>query len=115
MTFTLTTNKAGTGNGTVTSSPGEINCGATCSAAYNSGTVVTLTAAPATDSAFGGWSGGGGSGARPRLGTLHAHTTGAAAITLRDSLTFTVAIPGAGRRDAIDQPRRRTPGSDFSA
>src|SRR5207244_2752491 len=30
QTFTLTTNKAGTGSGTVTSSPAGINCGATC-------------------------------------------------------------------------------------
>src|SRR2546430_2177625 len=40
--FTLTVNRAGTGNGTATSSPPGINCGATCSAAYDSGTVVTL-------------------------------------------------------------------------
>src|SRR5206468_3093783 len=36
-TFTLTVNKTGTGSGTVTSSPPGINCGATCSAVYDSG------------------------------------------------------------------------------
>src|SRR6266540_3054391 len=55
--FTLTVNKAGIGSGTVTSSPPGIDCGATCSAAYDSGTVVTLTATPATGSIFTGWSG----------------------------------------------------------
>ena len=45
------------GSGTVTSNPAGINCGATCSAAFNSGTVVSLTAAPAAGSAFAGWSG----------------------------------------------------------
>jgi len=59
---TLTATKAGTGSGTVTStsnpaSPTQINCGATCSASYDSGTVVTLTAAPATGSTLTGWSG----------------------------------------------------------
>ena len=41
--YTLTVAKAGTGSGTVTSSPAGINCGADCSEPYNSGTVVTLT------------------------------------------------------------------------
>jgi FG-GAP-like repeat len=43
----LTVNKAGTGSGTVTSNPGGINCGSTCTASYASGTVVTLTASAA--------------------------------------------------------------------
>jgi len=51
---------AGTGSGTVTSNPTGINCGAACSASYNSGTVVTLTATASTagnGSSFAGWSG----------------------------------------------------------
>ena len=47
-----------TGSGTVTSSPTGINCGKTCSAQFAGGTKVTLTARPATGSAFAGWSGG---------------------------------------------------------
>ncbi len=49
--------KNGTGSGTVTSSPAGIDCGATCSHSYTQGTVVTLTATPATGSTFAGWSG----------------------------------------------------------
>ena len=45
------------GNGTVTSSPSGINCGATCSASFTSGTQVTLTASAAAGSSFNGWSG----------------------------------------------------------
>jgi endoglucanase len=55
--FALTLTKAGAGSGTVTSSPAGINCGSTCSANYSSGTSVTLTAAAASGSTFGGWSG----------------------------------------------------------
>lgn len=58
-TPTLTVAKAGDGGGKVTSQPGGIDCGATCSAAFDRGTSVTLTAAEDMDSDFTGWSGGG--------------------------------------------------------
>src|SRR5207253_5844956 len=58
----LTARKAGNGAGTVTSvsSPAnatQINCGATCSATYDSGTFVALTATPATGSDYTSWTG----------------------------------------------------------
>ncbi len=60
--FNLAVTKSGTGAGTVTSSPAGINCGSNCSETLPSGTSVTLTAAPAADSTFTGWSGSGCSG-----------------------------------------------------
>jgi len=57
VTVTLSVSKAGTGGGTVTSSPAGINCVSTCSALFDSGTVVTLTATPGATSTFTGWSG----------------------------------------------------------
>lgn len=54
---TLTVVKAGTGSGTVTSSPAGISCGADCTETYASGTAVTLTASPSAGSSFQGWSG----------------------------------------------------------
>jgi Pro-kumamolisin, activation domain/PASTA domain/IPT/TIG domain/Divergent InlB B-repeat domain len=55
--FALTVKKAGRGSGTVTSSPGGISCGKTCSHAYAFGTSVTLEPKAAKGSAFVGWSG----------------------------------------------------------
>ncbi len=55
--YTLTVAKAGTGSGTVTSSPAGISCGAACCASYTSGTVVTLSQTAAAGSTFAGWSG----------------------------------------------------------
>jgi PKD repeat protein len=57
QTHTLTVQKAGTGSGTVSSSPAGIDCGTDCSEAYDEGTVVTLTATAAADSVFSGWEG----------------------------------------------------------
>jgi uncharacterized repeat protein (TIGR03803 family) len=56
---TLTLIPAGTGNGTVTSAPAGINCGATCSEVFPTTATVTLTPAPAVSSTFTGWSGTG--------------------------------------------------------
>jgi hypothetical protein len=56
-TFALGVTRAGTGTGTVTSSPSGINCGTSCTANYASGTSVTLAAAAASGSTFAGWSG----------------------------------------------------------
>ena len=56
-TAILTVAKAGTGSGSVGSSPAGIDCGSDCSEAYAVGSVVTLQASPASGSAFAGWSG----------------------------------------------------------
>jgi hypothetical protein len=58
QSYALTVNKPGTGNGTVTSADGGINCGTDCTESYGANTLVTLTATPDVDGIFTGWSGG---------------------------------------------------------
>jgi hypothetical protein len=53
--FTLSVSKSG--NGSVSSQPGGIDCGITCNTQFVQGTVVTLTPSPGIDSYFTGWSG----------------------------------------------------------
>jgi parallel beta-helix repeat protein len=55
--FPLTVSKAGTGTGTVTSSPSVIECGASCVGAFFEGQKVTLTAAASSSHTFDGWAG----------------------------------------------------------
>jgi hypothetical protein len=76
-TASLTVTKFGTGSGTVTSGPAGISCGATCTANFNAGATVTLTAAAAGGSVFAGWTGAGCSG----TGTCVVTMGGATAVT----------------------------------
>jgi hypothetical protein len=92
-TFALTVAKAGSGAGTVTSSPTGVNCGSTCSASYASGTSVTLTAAPASGSTFSGWS-----GACTGTGNCTVSMTAARSVTatFNGSSSFSLAVTKAG-------------------
>jgi len=55
--YPLTAILAGTGSGTVTANPPDLNCPGLCSASIATGTAVTLTATAAAGSTFAGWSG----------------------------------------------------------
>jgi hypothetical protein len=70
--YTLTVSVSGDGGGTITSSPAGISCGADCTEAFTSGTVVTLTTSAVAGSSFAGWSGGGCSGLGPCHVTMNA-------------------------------------------
>jgi hypothetical protein len=72
--------KAGSGIGTVTSSPAGIDCGGDCEQAYTEGQTITLSAAAEPGSIFSGWSGGGCSG------------TGACEVTASAEVTVTFAL-----------------------
>ena len=101
--FTLSVGKAGTGTGTVTSSPAGIDCGSDCDEKYSSGTLVTLSATPAADATFAGWSGGGCSG----TGTCQVTLTSAKSVTATFTLktqTLKVTKSGTGKGTVTSSP-----------
>jgi len=53
----LTVKSAGSGAGTVTSTPAGINCPQSCTASFPKGTAVVLTPSPEAGTTFAGWSG----------------------------------------------------------
>src|SRR5881397_3957261 len=111
-TSTLTASKAG--SGTVTSNPAGISCGATCSASFTNGTMVTLTATPAAGSTFTAWSGGGCSGTGTCTVTLAASTT-VTATFVPQSFTLTVSPSGAGSGTVTSAPAGIACGATCSA
>jgi Divergent InlB B-repeat domain len=57
LRYSVTVSTTGTGKGSVVSTPGGIDCGSTCTTAYDWGTTITLTPQPATGSKFVAWTG----------------------------------------------------------
>ncbi|MFB3819065.1 MAG: LamG-like jellyroll fold domain-containing protein [Candidatus Methylomirabilales bacterium] len=94
----LSVSKAGTGGGTVTSSPAGIACGTDCAEGYPANTTVTLTAVPAGGSVFAGWSG-------PCAGT------GACTVTMSQWLTVTATFNLAPASTAALTVSKGGPGS----
>ncbi|MEI7744106.1 MAG: fibronectin type III domain-containing protein, partial [Chloroflexota bacterium] len=98
----LAVTRAGTGSGTVTSSPAGINCGSTCSSTFSYGTSVTLTATPATGSTFTGWSGAC-SGTGTCTLVMSANRAATATFAL-DSRTLAVTRAGTGSGTVTSSP-----------
>ena len=108
----LTVTTAGSGVGTVSSSPTGIACGADCSEPYNLNTVVTLTATPSADSVFSGWTGAcSGSSVTCNL-TMDAAKSVTATFTLKPVLT--VATSGTGTGTVTSNPAGISCGGDCS-
>lgn len=89
--YPLTVTKSGSGAGSITSVPATIDCGITCTALLDHGTVVTLTTTPGARSAFAGWD-----GACTELGPCVVTMTAATVLTA----TFT-GVPVASLAAAI--------------
>ena len=115
-TATLTVTKAGTGAGTVTSSPAGLSCGATCVSSFDLGSTVTLTASPASGSTFAGWSGPGIS--CPGTGDCTVTLAAAASVTATFTMNryaVSVAKAGAGSGTVISSPAGISCGATCSA
>ena len=112
----LTVIPAGTGTGTVSSSPAGINCGSTCSASFSAGTQVKLTATSAANSSFAGWTGGGCSSSPTCMVTLSASQKVTATFNLIESAPMlTVALAGTGTGTVTSTPAGINCGQTCSA
>ncbi len=100
--------KVGSGSGTVSSSPKGINCGASCTAEFEEGKTILLTASPSKGSKFIGWEGcdaGGVSGAFCKV-TLSKEKTVTAQFNLNvSSKTLTVTKVGTGSGTVTSSPK----------
>jgi len=109
--YTVSVGKAGTGSGTVASSPSAINCGSTCSASVASGTSLALSATPATGSTFAGWS-----GACTGTGNCALVVDGAknltANFTTSTPTSYTLTLSKSGSGTVTSSPTGITCGSD---
>jgi subtilase family serine protease len=108
--FTLSTSVSG--SGTVTSSPGSINCPTTCSDGYAANAAVTLTATPADGWSFAGWNGAG------------CGSTGSCMVTMNQAqsvtatfaqITYTLSVGVAGNGGVTSTPSGIDCGSVCSA
>lgn len=96
---TLTVSTAGSGTGTVTSNPAGLNCGTTCTLTVTSGTVVTLTASPASGNTLANWGGACPAGSATCAVTVSSNQTVTATFDISSanpSLNFTFTGTGAG-------------------
>jgi hypothetical protein len=100
--YTISISKAGNGSGVVSSAPAGINCGATCSADFDYGTQVTLTAVPATGTTFNGWSGAC-TGTGTCILTVNSAKSAIATFTL-NTYALTVAKSGNGSGTVTSLP-----------
>ena len=98
LTYTLTVSTSG--NGTVTSTDGFINCPGTCSQSYPGNTQVTLNATPAAGWTFSGWSGAC-SGTGPCVVTMTQNLSVGATFT-QLFYTLTVSTSGNGTVTSTD-------------
>jgi hypothetical protein len=98
----LTVIKAGTGTGSVASSPPGIACGNDCTDAFIPGAIVTLTPTAAAGSAFAGWS-----GACTGVSVCETTMNAAKAVTATFSLaplTLTIVKSGTGNGTITSDP-----------
>ncbi len=105
----LTVSKAGSGQGTVTSWPAGIACGATCSATFVYGTGVRVTAQAPTGFTFTGWSGA--CVGQDSLCDVAMSEAKAVTATFVAALRVTIQIPGGGGSVMSSIPSLYCPGS----
>lgn len=115
-TYALSVSTSGAASGTVTSSPSGIDCGATCTASFASGTNVTLTATAGSGAVFAGWSGAcSGTSSTCTVGMTSAKSVVATFDVGSGTATLSVGRIGAGTGTVTSSPSGINCGSTCSA
>lgn len=109
-TQTLSVSRSGEGGGAVTSVPAGIDCGLDCTETYASGSSVTLTATPDSDSVFTGWTGSCTGTGSCTVSMTAARTVGA--VFAAKTFALTVSKSGAGGGTIASSPGGINCGSD---
>lgn len=114
--FQLQVQAAGGGTGTISSAPSGINCGQTCSASFQQGTKVTLTATAGPNSTFAGW-GGACSGAGTCTVTLSKDmsVTASFSSSMPSQAVLNVSVNGTGSGSVTSNPAGINCGNTCSA
>lgn len=94
--YALTVTAPVAGHGTITSTPAGITCPGTCTADFSAGTTVALTAKPATNYTFAGWTGACSGTASCSITMMGAQTVGAKFSSTTYPLTVTAPASGTG-------------------
>ena len=111
--YTVTVSRAGTGSGTITSSPSGITCGSDCTENYSSGTSIALSATPASGATFTGWSGAcTGTGGCALVVEANKSLTATFATSTPATYTLTLTKSGTGSGTVTSSPSGITCGSD---
>jgi 6-phosphogluconolactonase (cycloisomerase 2 family) len=110
-THGLSVSPGGNGTGVVASDVGGISCPPDCSATYAAGTVVTLTATPAANSVFVGWTGAC-TGSGPCVVTIDGAVSVAADFGLRPRWDLVVSKAGSGKGTVTSAPEGISCGLD---
>jgi Divergent InlB B-repeat domain len=107
--FPLTVAKAGSGDGTVSSTRTGIDCGLDCAQDYPGGLAVALSTSPAQGSAFSGWA-----GACTGSGTCIVTVDSAKAVTATFTLVFALSVTknGTGAGNVTSTPSGVDCGAD---
>jgi phospholipase C len=112
----LTVKSAGSGAGTVTTSPSGVSCGSTCAAKFTAGTSVKLTAAAKSGSKFAAWSGGCSGTSTTCTISLKAATSVTATFnTSASPIQLTVKSAGSGAGTVTSSPSGVSCGSTCAA
>ncbi len=116
VSYVLTVSNPGSG-GVITSVPGGISCGSTCSSSYAAATAVTLTAQASTGYGFTGWNGACTGTATSCTVTMNSAQSVAATFSASQASRFalTVAATGSGAGTVTSVPAGINCGSACSS